>query len=428
MSNFNFSKKIALRYLWSKRSEAFITIITVISILGVAIGVMVLNMVMAVMTGFETELREKIVGTNSHILVRNGGGDIDNWSQISEKIASVSGVTSVSPFTYNQALIKYEGRSSGILIRGIKEHTAGAQQVQGYLKDKPEILNKLFNPDKVQIVDEEGRDALAELPAIVVGKELIRTMGLIPGQPVSILSPNVTSSPFGLLPKFKRFVVVGSYHSGLVEYETGLAYVSMDEAQKFFKLGNSVSGLEVRVVNIDDAPAIAQKILDAVSEFPGLYYAQDWTVQNKPLWDALRLEKRVYFLVLLLIIVMASFSIISTLVMIVLEKRKDIAILKTLGATSSSVSRIFKIQGAVIGGIGTMLGLLLSYVGCKLLQAYGFPLDERIFPVSTLPVKILPLNFSIVGVCAFFICFFATHYPAKRASAIQPTEILRQST
>lgn len=427
MSNFAFSKKIALRYLWSRRSEAFITIITFISILGVAIGVMVLNMVMAVMTGFETELREKIVGANSHIVVRNLGGNISEWKQMGEEISKVPGVTSVSPFTYNQALIKYEGRTSGLLIRGIHKDSAGAAQISGYLKDDPEALSRLFKPAPVAIIDEEGKDAFAELPGILVGKELIRTLGLLPDTPVSILSPNVTSSPFGLLPKFKRFVVIGSYSSGLVEYESGLAYISLEEAQKFFKLGEAVTGLEVRVASIDEAPKLAKDILEKISNFAGLFVAQDWTEQNKPLWDALRLEKRVYFLVLLLIVVMASFSIISTLVMIVLEKRKDIAILKTLGATSSSISNIFKIQGAVIGGIGTIIGLILSYVGCKLLEAYGFPLDERIFPVSTVPVKILPLNFTIVGICAFFICFFATQYPARRASSIEPTETLRQS-
>lgn len=424
MKSFQFSKKIALRYLWSRRSEAFITIITVISILGVAIGVTVLNVVMAVMTGFQSELRDKIVNTNSHVVVRKLGGRIYNWHEVAERIREVGGVQSVSPFTYHQALIRTPSGNNGILIRGIEQGSSAAEQLGGYL-EPGEKLENLFNPAPVEIHALDGQQDQARLPGIVIGRELARSATLMTGTPVALLSAQVESSPFGLVPKYRRFVVAGTYNSGLVEYESGLAYVDLAEAQKFFKMGDSISGLEIRVKRIDDSPAIAKQIVEKLGGLSSGIYAQDWTETNKPLWDALRLEKKVYFLVLLLIVVMASFSIISTLIMIVLEKRRDIAIMKTMGASTAAIANIFRLQGAVIGALGTGIGLAGGYLGCLGLEKYGFPLDERIFQMSSLPIEIDWFNFFLVGVCAFLICCFATVYPARRASSLEPSEVLR---
>lgn len=423
VGQFQFSKKVALRYLWTRRSEAFITIITVISILGVAIGVMVLNVTMAIMTGFEHELRDKILGANAHISVKSLGGSISNWRALSSAVHQIPGVASVSPFTYHQALIRSENRSTGILIRGVEKGTAAAEQLASEM-GKSEDLDLLFNPPKVTVQGAEGGDGEAELPGLVVGRELMRILGVFRGEPVSLLSPQVGSTPFGLVPRFKRFVVVGSY-KGLMEYESGVAYASLEEAQKFFQMGDNVSGLEVRVKDIYSAPAISREILDKGGAISAGIFAQDWTETNKPLWDAMKLERNVYFIVLLLIIVMASFSIITTLVMLVLEKRKDIAVMKTLGATSGSIGNIFRIQGAVIGGVGTILGLILGYGLCIALKEYGFPLDERIFQMSKLPININWLNFALVGIAAFAICCLATIYPARRASTLDPSEVLR---
>ena len=425
MADFGFSKKIALRYLWSKRAEAFISIITVISVIGVAIGVMVLNIVMAVMTGFEHELREKIVGTDSHIVVSNrSGGRIEGWEGAVSQISGVSGVVSVSPFTYNQVLVRSDSRSSGLLVRGIKKGSASATQVESYIGEN-QSLASLFNPPSVTVLTASGEEDEASIPGILIGKSLARSLGVFVGTPVSILSPQVSSTPFGLVPSFRRFVVVGTYSSGLVEYESGVAYVALEEAQRFFGLGNGVSGLEVRVSEINKAPQIAEAVLEALGGPMAGFAVRDWTETNRPLWEAIQLEKRVYFIVLLLIIVMASFSIVTTLIMIVLEKRKDIAIMKTMGASTASVSWIFRIQGAVIGGLGTIIGLVLGFLGCVGLKKFGFPIDERIFQMSTLPIHIEPLNFVMVGVAAFLICFFATMYPARRAAQLEPSEVLR---
>lgn len=424
MSSLGFSKRIASRYLWSRRSEAFITMITYISIIGVALGVMVLNIVMGVMTGFEHELRSKIIGANSHITVRKLGGKISGWQQTSEVVARVPGVKSVSPFTYHQALLKTDGGSAGLILRGLAAGTSASSQLAGYLSPGSQI-ESLFQPPTVNVTDEDGQAADVRLPGIVVGRELARSYGLTQGAPVALLSPQVGSTPFGLVPKFRRFVVAGIYSSGLVEYESGLAYVPLDEAQKFFRMGDAVSGLEVQVDDIYQAPVIAKNIVEALGGFSSGLYAEEWGQSNKPLWDAMRLEKKVYFLVLLLIIVMASFSIITTLIMIVLEKRRDIAVLKTLGASTAAIANIFRIQGAVIGGIGTLLGLLSGWLGCLALREYGFPIDERIFQMSTVPVSIDWLNFLVSGTAAFVICCLATIYPARRASRMDPAELLR---
>ncbi len=424
MTSSAFSKKIALRYLWSKRSEAFISIITVISVVGVAIGVMVLNIVMAVMTGFEYELKQKIVGTDSHIVIHKTGGRVDGWRDVVSNLTTVPGVKSVSPFTYHQVLIRSEARSSGVLVRGIEKGTASAQQVESTV-ERTGSLEPLFNPPSVPVTLANGDEREANLPGILVGRALARSLFLYTGNTVSILSPQVSSTPFGLVPNFRRFVVIGSYSSGLSEYESGVAYISLSEAQKFFEMGDSVTGLEVRVTDIDAAPVIAGDIMNRLGGLASGFTATDWTTTNKPLWDAIQLEKRVYFLVLLLIIVMASFSIVTTLIMIVIEKRKDIAVMKTLGASTQSVSRIFRIQGAVIGGIGTAAGLILGFIGCIALREYGFPLDERIFNMSKLPVRIEWVNFLATGAAAFIICLFATLYPARRAAQLEPSEGLR---
>lgn len=425
MGDLSFSKKIALRYLWSKRSEAFISIISIVSVVGVAIGVMVLSIVMAVMTGFEHELRDKIVGTDSHIVVTNStGGRIDGWADLSERIGKVVGVASVAPYTYNQVLMRSSSRSVGVLVRGIAKGSASATQVSSYIPAN-QSLETLFDPEPIVVTDSAGGERDVTIPGILIGRSLARSLGVFVGTPISVLSPQLNSTPFGLVPRFRRFVVVGTYSSGLIEYESGVAYVDIKQAQKFFGFDGGVSGLEVRVDSIDDASRVAEEIRGALGDQARFFSVRDWTETNRPLWEAIQLEKRVYFIVLLLIIVMASFSIVTTLIMIVLEKRKDIAIMKTMGATTKSISGIFRIQGAVIGGVGTLAGLVLGLIGCFSLKHFGFPIDERIFQMSTLPIHIDPLNFIVVGFSAFLICVVATMYPAWRATQLEPSDVLR---
>jgi lipoprotein-releasing system permease protein len=226
------------------------------------------------------------------------------------------------------------------------------------------------------------------------------------------------------MPKLRRFLIVDIYKSGLIEYESGLVYASIEDAQAFFDLGAAVTGVEIQIENLSEAPIIAGRVREAINDL-GLFSVSDWTEQNKPLWDALRLEKRVYFIVLLLLILVASFSIISTLVMVVMEKSKDIAILKTMGATKKSVTYLFLVQGAIIGFAGIVSGTLLGYLGCIFLREFGFEIDERVFSMSTVPVEVIPMNFFLVAACAFLITSAAGLYPALRASNLRPAEALR---
>jgi lipoprotein-releasing system permease protein len=395
-------------------------------VLGVAIGVMVLNIVMAVMTGFESELKSKLTDTNSHIIVRSIGGKISNWQNLSSSISEVEGVESISPVLQQQALFRTASKSSGIIVRGIDPTSSSAQQIRDYIKTalpEVDVFSQIELDKKV-----EGASDLPDsisVPGMVIGLELARQFALSVGDMVSVLTPQVASSPFGLVPRFRRFVVSGIYSSGLVEYESGLVYVGLPEAQRFFNFGDAVSTLELRVRDLDNTTGIAEKISEITQSSVTGLYVQDWKESNQALWDALQLEKKVYFIVLLLIVVMASFSIITTLIMLVLEKRKDIAVLRTLGASSSAVSKIFLTQGAVIGFLGTTLGLILGLLGCVALREYGFPLDQKIFQMSELPVKIETINFVITGICSFVICCLATIYPSRRASKVMPSEALR---
>ena len=423
MSSFSFSRKIALRYLWSRRSEAFITIITVISILGVALGVAVINVTMAIMTGFEAELRQKIVG-NAHIVAGKLGGKVVHWHDAKRRIAEVPGVVSVSAYTQHQAMVSTTGGAHGIIVQGVEEGGVAARELSKYLEGGV-TLDALFRPRPVMAPAGAGQEEKVDLPAVMVGRALMLRLGLMPGATVSMLSPQVASSPFGLVPRFRRFVVAGVYKSGFSSYEEGLAYVSLAEAQRFFRMGDAVSGLEVKIADLDRAPELARAIMDVLGGAREGFYVQDWSERNKDLWDAIGLEKRVYFIVLLLLVVLASFSIVSTLVMIVLEKRRDIAIMKTMGARTASIANIFRVQGTIIGVIGTSLGLLGGYFGSIALRQYGFPLPQGVFPTDTVPVQLEWVNFAAVGAAALLICSFSTLYPAWRASRLEPSEVLR---
>lgn len=390
-----------------------------------ALGVLVLSVTLAIMTGFEGVLRSAIIGAESHIVVRGAVGLLDDWNETEAEISTIAGVESVSPFITRQALLRTGSRATGVLVRGFAPGSAAESELEGRVIERLPG-GRLFEPVAEEVLRPDGASrSTVKLPAIVIGGRLADLMGVPLGEKLAMLSPEVGSSPFGLVPRFKRFSIKGTFEYGLYDYETAFVYVSLAEAQKFFKLGDRVSGLEVRVDDIDRAPEIAKLIAERLLSLRGVYRVEPWTVRNKSLWEAIKLEKRVYFLVLLLLIVLASFSIVTTLILIVLEKRKDIAVLKALGASTRSIGNVFRIQGAVVGGIGTLLGLISGLLFSIWLKEYGFPLPEGVFPVSTVPVKIEPLNFLVIGVSAFAICCLATIYPARRASRVNPCDVFR---
>ena len=297
-----------------------------LSLLGIAVGVAVLIIVMSVMAGFEETFRDKIVGATAHISVKRGGELLRNYEEVLSAIREDPEVIGASPYTYSQALLRTDRMASGLLIRGIPADGTIADTLKSQLTVGS--IEGLFAPPTIEQPGlTEGEINVVALPGIIIGREVARSLGLSLGSIVSLLSPQVGSSPFGLVPKFKRWQVVGVYASGLVEYESSLAYTAMQEAQRFFDLNGSVSGIDVMVKDILRAGQVAQGIDSRISQF-GNFLVQDWGELNKPLWDAIGLEKKVQFIVLLLIVIMASISVVNMLVMVVLEKKRDIAILK----------------------------------------------------------------------------------------------------
>lgn len=416
---------VALRYLKSKRKEVFISIITIISVIGVALSVMVLNIVMSIMTGFENTLQSKLFDSNAHITIRGvGDSPLSNSKEILAKIPKDPKIKASYPFTYNQAMISTESGARGLLLRGVSNSADSKNRIAKMLDNKIGI-EALFTHVDVQIQRPDGIDDTVKLPPIILGKALQYKLGLKPGSIVTLIAPQFSASPQGAVPRMRRFVVVDVYKSGLVEYESTLAYANIEDSKSFFTLGDSVSGVEVEIHKLSESRGLADKIRGALYADNDLYNVSDWTEQNRPLWEALQLEKRVYFIVLLLLILIASFSIVSTLVMTVMEKGRDIAILKTVGASKNFLMKIFLYQGAVIGFFGIVFGTIFGLVGCLLLKHYGFEIDERVFSMSTVPVEIIPFNFVIVAIVAFLITAASGIYPAYRAASLKTAEALR---
>ena len=405
---------IGLRYLKAKRKQTFISIITFISMAGVMVGVMALVIVLSVMAGFQEDLRAKILGTTSHILVMKFGKGMENANEVINKIKAVPHVVAASPFIYNQVMLTSETGVSGAVVRGIEPETATT------VTD----IAKNIKEGNLSAVSQKKKDKNGiEVPGAVIGKELARNLGLFLGDYINVISPLGTVTPMGMVPKVKRFQVEGVFDSGMYEYDSSLIYVSLKEAQSFFDLGDMVTGIEVRTDDIYRAREIGKEIQGSLG-YP--FWTRDWIEMNKNLFAALKLEKIAMFVILALIVLVAAFNIISTLIMVVMEKQKDIAILKAMGATSSSIMKIFVIEGTVIGTVGTALGLFGGYVSCFLLAKYKFiELPGDVYYISTLPVKMEPMTLLIVSIAALGISFIATIYPAYQAARLDPAEALR---
>jgi lipoprotein-releasing system permease protein len=412
---------VSFRYLRAKRRDAFISLITFISMMGVTIGVMTLNIVLAVMTGFESDLRDRILGFNPHVVVYSYGGNIEGAEEIVGRVATTPGVVAAAPVIYGQGMISVDRGVSGVVVRGVDPTTGGGViDIERYLTVGR--LADLGATHEVRVpADEEERHVA--LPGIIIGNELARQLAVFPGDAVTVLSPQGTASPVGMIPKMKRFVVVGVFDSGMFDYDATLVYLALSDAQQFLGLGAGVSAIEARVEDVYRATGVAEGIETALG-FP--YRTRDWTEINRNLFAALKLEKFVYFIVLSLIVVVAAFNIFATLTMVVKEKRKDIAILKSMGATNGWIGRVFMFNGLVIGVIGTLLGVLGGIGGCWLLERYHFiELPKDVFMVSTVPVRMDPLNFAVVAAVSVVICLLASLSPAWRAANLVPAEVIR---
>jgi lipoprotein-releasing system permease protein len=400
---------IAFRYFRSKKKHKGISVNTLISITGIALGVMALIIVLSVMGGFHEDLQRKILGVNAHIIVASYGGGIKDYKSLKQKIDNIQGVRYSSPFVYGQVMLSFGNRAHGIIVRGID----------------PDLESE--TTDILRYIKQGGLGSLkkrdARIPGIIVGRELARNLGLFVGDEVRMLSPTGDIGPLGMVPRMKRFKVTGIFEIGMYEYDMNLALINIHEAQDFFKLNDKITGFEVKVDDIYKTAEVAKRI---EARLGPPYYAQDWLEKNKNLFSALKLEKIVMFIILILIVIVASFSIISNLVMTVIDKAREIAILRAMGATRRGIMGIFMIQGLIIGIIGTIIGLLAGYISCYLLKTYKFiNLPPDIYYLSFLPVRMSLFDFIFVPLAAIIISFLATIYPSWQAARLNPVEPLR---
>lgn len=406
---------IGLRYLKAKRKQTFVSLITLISIAGVMVGVTALIVVIAVMNGFKEDLRDKILGVTSHVVISRFDGNISKYQEVRAKVGEVSGVNAATPFIYTQVMISSRKAISGAVLRGIEPKTAS----------KVINLPKNLRAGSLEELEAENKpEGMRSTPGIILGNELARNIGALRGEPVTVISPLGRLTPLGRVPRSQTFRVAGIFDSGMYEYDSTIAYVSLWAAQRFLGIGDRVTGIEVRVDDIYEADRVAKAIGKALDGYP--YWSRDWMRMNKNLFSALKLEKIVMFIILTLIILVAAFNIVGTLIMVVIEKTRDIAILKSMGATRRSIMKIFMIEGAVIGLVGTLLGLLGGYTLCTLLATYKFiELPSDVYYISTLPVRMNPLDVALIAVAAIVITLAASVYPAWQASRFDPAEAIR---
>jgi lipoprotein-releasing system permease protein len=412
----NYEFFIGLRYLRARRQETFISLITVISVLGVMIGVMTLNVVMAVMTGFEETLRDRLLGINAHVSVVKSGEPMRDYQKVVAHVRQEPAVVAATPTIYSQVMLTSGTRVSGVVVRGVDPDSVnGVIALEDYLLKGR--LTSLKSSHGVHV-----DDRTVQLPGIILGERLAAQLGVFEGSPVQVVSPLGSATAIGVIPKVRRFVVVGIMKTGMSEIDSAVVFMSLADAQKFFEMEGAATNVEMRIRDVKDARAVAERLQKQLG-FP--YFAEDWTRLWPNLFSALELEKTVYFLVLLLMILVGAFNIVSTLVMVVMEKRKDIAILRSMGATGQSIRKIFLFKGCVIGVVGTALGVFLGLLVCGLIGQYEFALPEGMFLISTVPVRIYWSNFLLVAVASFLVCLLASIYPSRQAAKLDPVEIIR---
>jgi lipoprotein-releasing system permease protein len=410
---------IGLRYLKAKRKQTFISIITVISIAGVTVGVMALIVVLSVMSGFEKTLKEKILGTQAHLAILEAGQEgMDHYEEVMNEIDRVKGVVSSAPFIVSQVMLSSESNVFGVVLKGVDPDREG--KVTELAKNMR--AGGLQNLKGVQTGDP---------PGIILGVELAKHFSASVGDILQVISPLGTMTAMGMMPKMKRFRVAGIFYSGMYEFDNTFAYISIDSAQKFFNMGSRVTGIEVKTNDVYQVKEIGRRIRQKL----GLpFWTRDWMEMNRNLFSALRLEKIAMFIILALIVLVAAFNIISTLIMVVMEKHKDIAILKSMGASSKGIMRIFMIEGLVIGVVGTTLGATLGLlIALNLEKVTGFVekifgfkiLASDVYYIDKLPSQVNPLDVWIITGTAILISLLATLYPSWRASKLDPAEALR---
>ncbi|MCK4905561.1 ABC transporter permease [bacterium] len=398
---------LAIRHMKSK-GKRFLSFATFISILGIALGVAAIIVVMGVMNGFSEEIRNKILGLKPHIVVNMFSPDSNGLSLAIEKIEQVDGVVASSPVLWGEGILQYRERAKGIIIKGIDfQKEIKVTDLKKYIK--PALDDFISEP---QTSAEEFTD-LGD-GGILIGEELAKGLGLFGYDEVSLISTQL---------KVKKFKVKGFFNSGMYEYDNSLVFLSLEDARDLLALGSEYDGIQVKIEDVFKAPAVKEKLQEVLSS---IAIVRTWQETDRTLFEALKLEKIAMFTILTLIVIVASFNIASTLIVMVMEKKRQIGILKTIGATSADIRKIFLYQGLIIGFCGAVLGCVTGLVLGILLKKYHFiALSEEIYSMSYLPIKLEWTMFAVVGLLALFICLLATIYPASRASKLTVGETLR---
>jgi lipoprotein-releasing system permease protein len=405
-------RMIAFRYLRARRQEGFISVIAIFSLLGIALGVATLIIVMSVMNGFRAELLGRILGINGHLAVVSAGHDLGGFDKLAGEVSKVPGVVAVVPQVEGQVMATNGGNASGALVRGIR------------VADLPKIPS---------LAGGTSEEALARLDedSVLIGYRLAQRLGVQPGGQVSLISPQGNATPFGTVPRIKSYKIAGLFNVGMSEYDSSIIFMPLPAAQLFFKHPDAVTSLEIFVRNPDDARAIGREILQRL---PAGERVIDWQQANSSIFTAVEVERNVMFLILTLIIVVAAFNIISSMIMMVKDKGRDIAILRTMGATRGMILRIFMLSGASIGIVGTVAGFALGLAFAENIEAIrqfvqriaGVNVfDPTVYFLSQMPSKVDPAEVVTVVLMALCLSFLATLYPSWRAARLDPVEALR---
>jgi lipoprotein-releasing system permease protein len=405
---------IGLRYTRAKRRNHFISFISLISMVGIMLGVMALITVLSVMNGFEKELRERILGMVSHATISEFSGRLRDWEGVAAQLTDQPRVMGSAPYVQAEGMLSGNGLVSGAMIRGI-------------VPDRERTVSRVADKVRFGSMDRLRDGAYG----IVLGKELAAALGAGVGDRVTLVTPQASVTPAGVMPRIRRLEVVGVFEVGMYEYDRSTAFVHLDDARRIFQMGDEITGLRLRMDDLMRAPLIARQV---ATDLGGGYWVSDWTRQHANFFRAVRTEKTVMFIILSLIVAVAAFNIVSTLVMVVTDKQADIAILRTLGLSPASVMGVFMVQGTLIGFIGTTVGVILGVLlalnvetivpAIEQLLGYQF-LAPDVYYISDLPSELRTFDVVRVGSLAFAVTVLATLYPAWRASRTQPAEALR---
>jgi lipoprotein-releasing system permease protein len=414
LPNVRYELLVGLRYTRAKRRNHFISFISLTSMAGIALGVAALIVVLSVMNGFQTELRARILGVASHVQISGANNRLEDWQAVVKVATQHPRVRAAAPFVNAQGMLSAGQGVRGVVVRGVLP----AQE------DSVAEIGRHMRAGRL--------DALrAGEFGIVLGTDLARTLSAMPGDQVTLIAPQGRVTPAGVIPRLKQFTVVGLFEIGMFEYDSGLALIHLEDAQRLYQMDSSVSGVRLKLDDLFAARTVARELL---AKLGNEFYASDWTRSHANFFRAVEIEKRVMFIILTLIVAVAAFNIVSTLVMLVTDKQADIAILRTLGASPGSVMQIFVVQGALIGVIGTLIGVvggvLLAFnvdvVVPALERTLGFKfLSKDVYYISDLPSEVQVMDVTTIGLMSLVLSFFATLYPSWRAARVNPAEALR---